>query len=54
MFLLMGSSVLITIAAITASPLVVKEVPVVRFRTGQNVNAATVLGKYFYLMFGNI
>lgn len=54
MFLLMGSSVLITIAAITASPLVVKEVPVVLFPTGQNVNAATVLGKYFYLMFGNI
>lgn len=50
MFLLMGASVLITTAAITASPLVVKEVPVVRFRTGQNVNAATVLGKYFYIM----
>lgn len=47
MFLLMGSSVLITIAAITASPLVVKEVPVVLFPTGQNVNAATVLGKVF-------
>lgn len=46
----MGSSVLITIAAITASPLVVKEVPVVLFPTGQNVNAASVLGKYFYIM----
>lgn len=51
MFLLMGASVLITTPAITASPLVVKEVSVVLFPTGQNVNAAaTVLGKDFYIM----
>lgn len=46
----MGASVLITTAAFTVSPLVVKEVSVVLFPTGQNVNAVTVLGKYFYIM----
>lgn len=48
MFLPMDSSVSITTAAITASPLVVKEVSVVLFLSGQNVNAAIVLKVFSY------